>query len=367
MAEVVLRDLTKKYGDVLAVDDISLEVADGEFLSLLGPSGCGKTSTMRMIAGLEDITSGSIEIGGQLVNRLSSANRNVAMAFENYGLYPHMSVFGNVAYPLRVRGKPRRTVEEAVLRVARMLHIDGVLDRKPAELSGGFQQRVSLARALVRDPSVFLMDEPISHLDADLRSVMRAELKRLQQENGATTIYVTHDQLEAMAMADRIAVMNLGSIQQVGTPLEIFNQPANEFVASFIGEPPMNLFDAALVQDDRGDVSIGADEHVVSTISGDRTALLRGLGAGRKVRVGVRPKDFTVGQAGSPAGLAATVRVVEQLIDRVLATVDTPVGRLRIELPADHPIKDGESITLTPLPDRIHLFDPESGRAVVNA
>lgn len=367
MASVTLRNLTKRYGgEVLAVDDISLSVGDGEFLALLGPSGCGKTSTMRMIAGLEPITDGEILIDGRLVNRLSSAERNVAMAFENYGLYPHKTVFGNIAYPLVVRRRSRREIEASVLRVAAMLHIDGVLDRKPAELSGGFQQRVSLARALVREPSVFLMDEPISHLDADLRSVMRGELKRLQKDNGATTIYVTHDQLEAMSMADRIAVMDRGVIQQVGTPLEIFNSPANEFVASFIGEPPMNLFTADLGAIGAGGTPIRIGEHELLLVGGGSG---EGIGnrSDRTIRVGVRPKDFVLQPPASGAGLPAHVRVAETLIDRVLATLDSPAGRLRLELPPGTAIQEGQPVQVAPRPDRIHLFEPETGLAIGTA
>ena len=364
MASVELRNLTKRYGaEVLAVDNISLSVRDGEFLALLGPSGCGKTSTMRMIAGLEDITAGEVLVDGRVVNHLSSAERNVAMAFENYGLYPHKTVFGNIAYPLVVRRRSRQDIEASVLRVAAMLHIDGVLDRKPAELSGGFQQRVSLARALVREPSVFLMDEPISHLDADLRSVMRGELKRLQKDNGATTIYVTHDQLEAMSMADRIAVMHRGVIQQVGTPLEIFNSPANEFVASFIGEPPMNLFTASLGTAPDGGLVVQVGEHELPVASGGP-----GSGIGDRpdqtIRVGVRPKHFVLQTPGSAAGLPAQVRVAETLIDRVLATLDSPAGRLRLELPAGTVLREGERIQVAPRPDRIHLFEPETGIAI---
>jgi ABC-type sugar transport system ATPase subunit len=364
MASVELRNLTKRYGaEVLAVDNISLSVRDGEFLALLGPSGCGKTSTMRMIAGLEEITGGEILVDGRVVNHLSSAERNVAMAFENYGLYPHKTVFGNIAYPLVVRRRSRRDIEASVLRVAAMLHIDGVLDRKPAELSGGFQQRVSLARALVREPSVFLMDEPISHLDADLRSVMRGELKRLQKDNGATTIYVTHDQLEAMSMADRIAVMHRGVIQQVGTPLDIFNSPANEFVASFIGEPPMNLFTADLRTARAGGPVVQVGEHELPVASGGS-----GNGIGDRpdqaIRVGVRPKHFVLQPPGSAAGLPAEVRVAEALIDRVLATLDSPAGRLRLELPAGTVLREGERIQVAPRPDRIHLFEPETGLSI---
>ena len=242
MASLVLDNVSKKYGNVLGVDRISVEVNDGEFVALIGPSGCGKSSTMRMIAGLESITTGSIFIDRVRVNDLRPAARQTAMSFENYGLYPHMTIFENIAYPLKIRKTATESLEAEVVRIARLLHIEELLDSKPKEVSGGVQQRVSLARALVRKPSVFLLDEPLSHLDADLRSLMRGELKRLQKLGGSTMIYVTHDQLEAMTMSDRIIVMNEGRFQQVGTPTDIFHRPSNRFVAWFIGEPAMNLF-----------------------------------------------------------------------------------------------------------------------------
>jgi multiple sugar transport system ATP-binding protein len=242
MAELRLEHVDKTYkGGVQAVKDLNLTVQDGEFLALLGPSGCGKTSTLRMIVGLEEITSGQLFIGDRLMNKLEPNDRNVALAFETYALYPPLSVRENIAFCLRARSLPRDEIGRRVEDVAEMLDITDILDRKPAELGGGQKQRVSLARALVRDPDVFLMDEPLSHLDAAQRAHMRVELKRLHAETGRTTILVTHDQLEAVAMAERIAVMNLGILQQVGTFNDVYNHPVNEFVAGFIGEPPMNF------------------------------------------------------------------------------------------------------------------------------
>ena len=241
MAGVTLKNLTKRWGTFVGVDDQSLEIRDKEFLVLLGPSGCGKTTTMRMIAGLEEPTAGEIWIGDRLVNDDLPKDRDVAMVFQNYGLYPHMSVFDNIAYPLKVRGTPKAEIEPRVQRAAEQVELVDFLKRKPKALSGGQRQRVALARAIVRTPQVFLMDEPLSNLDAKLRVSMRAELKHLSHQLQVTTVYVTHDQIEAMTLADRVAVMNHGRIQQLGTPDEIYNDPANLFVAGFIGSPAMNL------------------------------------------------------------------------------------------------------------------------------
>ncbi|MEL7182618.1 MAG: ATP-binding cassette domain-containing protein, partial [Pseudomonadota bacterium] len=240
MAEIKLNNLTKRWGDFVGVDDQSLHINDQEFLVLLGPSGCGKTTTMRMIAGLEDPTAGEIWIGDRMVNDDLPKDRDVAMVFQNYGLYPHMTIFDNIAYPLRVRGVDKSGIEPRVKKAAEQVELTQFLDRKPKALSGGQRQRVALARAIVRTPKVFLMDEPLSNLDAKLRVTMRAELKHLSRALQITTVYVTHDQIEAMTLADRVAVMKHGVIQQLGTPDEIYNDPANLFVAGFIGSPAMN-------------------------------------------------------------------------------------------------------------------------------
>ncbi|MBC7189910.1 ATP-binding cassette domain-containing protein, partial [Candidatus Aerophobetes bacterium] len=246
MAEVILKGVYKRYGRVEAVKNLNLHIKDKEFFCLLGPSGCGKSSTLRMIAGLEEISEGIIKIGNRIINNLEPKDRDVAMVFENYALYPHMTVYENLSYPLKGRGMTSSEIDKRVRYIAGLLQIAELLDRKPRQLSGGQKQRVALGRAIVRNPQVFLMDEPISHLDAKLRTLMRAELKRLQRELNTTTIYATPDQREAIAMADTIAIINKGEIQQIGTPLEIFNFPANEFVAGFTGEPPMNLFDCSV-------------------------------------------------------------------------------------------------------------------------
>src|SRR5215216_5839948 len=258
MAGVTLREVSKAYGDVVAVDRVSLEVDDGEFVALVGPSGCGKTTTLNLIAGLIDITSGEILLGNRAINDLDPKDRDLAMVFQNYALYPNKTVFENLAFPLRMRKVGKTALDTQVKRTANVLSIEHLLDRHPRQLSGGQQQRVALGRALVRNPQAFLMDEPLSNLDAKLRVQMRAELKRFHQELNATVIYVTHDQLEAVTMADRIAVMHLGVLQQYATPDEIYNRPLNTFVAGFIGSPAMNLLRGRVTTQD-GRVAVAGD------------------------------------------------------------------------------------------------------------
>ncbi len=286
MAGIVLKDLTKRWGDFVAVDNQSLQVNDKEFLVLLGPSGCGKTTIMRMIAGLEDPTGGDILIGDKRVNDDLPKDRDVAMVFQNYGLYPHMSVFENIAYPLKVRGTARSEIEPRVRKAAEQVELLELLARRPKALSGGQRQRVALARAIVRRPQVFLMDEPLSNLDAQLRVTMRAELKHLSHMLQITTVYVTHDQIEAMTLADRVAVMNKGRIQQLATPEDIYNDPANLFVAGFIGSPAMNLI-AGRVAAGRFITSGGFDLAALNTADRDGVIL------------GVRPEDISIVEPGN--------------------------------------------------------------------
>lgn len=365
MATIVLKDVVKRYPNgVIGVDGVSLEIADGEFLAILGPSGCGKTSTLRMIAGLEEITEGSIFIGGVKVNDFTSSQRNAAMAFENYGLYPHRTVFGNIAYPLQIRKVPQPEIERKVIEITRLLDIEDHLDEKTGALSGGVRQRVSLARALVREPSVFLLDEPISHLDAELRSTMRGELKRLHEMNKATAIYVTHDQLEALAMAGRIAVMDQGKLEQVGTPEDVFYRPANRFVASFIGEPPMNLIPARVQPSDQG-VLVTVGDHRFTEVTGRYASLVldsvQKNGGG--VNVGVRPPDFELRDQGGE-GLAGFVRLREGIGEVVLLTLEAGDLKLRIETPRDLAVSEGDTVVLQPRADRLHLFESSSGNAI---
>ena len=249
MTTLSIRNLTKKYGDLTALEDFSLEISSGEFMVLLGPSGCGKTTVLRCIAGLTDITSGEIYIGSELVTKIPPKDRDVAMVFQNYSLYPHMNVYNNIAFPLKMRKVHKDKINESVHKIARLLNIDNLLDRKPKEISGGQMQRVALGRALVREPKIFLMDEPLSNLDAKLRTEMRVEIKKLQEKVGITTLYITHDQAEAMSMADNVGIMDSGKLLQLDSPQKVYTEPANRFVASFIGVPPMNFIKFKIIKE----------------------------------------------------------------------------------------------------------------------
>ncbi|MCB9161290.1 MAG: ABC transporter ATP-binding protein [Caldilineaceae bacterium] len=367
MAEVRLEHIHKIYkGGVEAVKDLNLTINDGEFLALLGPSGCGKTSTLRMIVGLEEITRGELYIGDRLMNRLEPNERNVALAFETYALYPPLPVRENIAFCLRARSVPKDEINRRVQEVADILDIGGILDRKPAELGGGQKQRVSLARALVRDPDVFLMDEPLSHLDAAQRAHMRVELKRLHARTGRTTILVTHDQLEAVAMAERIAVMNFGVLQQVGTFDEVYNHPVNEFVAGFIGEPPMNFL-ACRPTAQGDDLFLHADDDSFNILL---PPALRDKVNRRKVdrlHLGIRPTDFQLanGHAVDTAlGLNAHVRTYESLGEE--GQLAASVGATEV-LAVTEPflsLERGQDITLHMRTDRVHLFDAATELAI---
>ena len=293
MAEVSFKDVDKFYENgVHAVQGLSLEIGDGEFLVLVGPSGCGKTTALRMAAGLEDISDGTLSIGGRVVNNLSPKERDVAMVFQNYALYPHLSVADNIAFGLRLRKEPRKTIEERVAWAAKMLDLTPYLARRPKELSGGQRQRVAMGRAIVRQPQAFLMDEPLSNLDAKLRVQMRADISKLQRDLGTTTIYVTHDQVEAMTMGDRVAVMSQGVLQQVDTPQQLYDRPANLFVAGFIGTPPMNLIECnVIVQKDTVALRIGGQQLPVPEAALGRYPALRGA-PGRRIVVGLRAGDL---------------------------------------------------------------------------
>lgn len=366
MAELRLEHIYKTYkGNVEAVKDLNLTVRDGEFLALLGPSGCGKTSTLRMIVGLEEITGGEMYIGSRLVNKLEPNQRNVALAFETYALYPPLSVWDNIAFCLRARKMPKAEIQRRVNEVANILDIGDILDRKPAELGGGQKQRVSLARALVRDPDVFLMDEPLSHLDAAQRAHMRVELKRLHAHTGRTTILVTHDQLEAVAMAQRIAVMNFGVLQQVGTFEEVYNHPANEFVAGFIGEPPMNFLTCQPVSK--------SDELELHTTDGALKLRLpdvlrqKVLASNAKtIDLGIRPVHFEVAPSANGNGLTLSGRVhtYESLGEEGQLSVDVGKNNLLVVTPPDIRLARGETVTLRLRSDRIHLFDGTTQRAL---
>ncbi len=346
MAQVVLKDVEKRWANFVAVSRQSFTVADGEFLVLLGPSGCGKTTTMRMVAGLEEPSSGQIWIGDRCVNDVMPKDRDIAMVFQNYGLYPHLTVGENIAYPLRVRGVPRGERELRVAQAACKVELDGLLHRRPRELSGGQRQRVALARAIVRTPAVFLMDEPLSNLDAKLRVTMRAEIKHLQAELGITTIYVTHDQIEAMTLAHRVAVMKNGVVQQIAPPAEVYDHPANLFVAGFIGSPPMNLITGALAD----------GTFVAPGVS------LPGAGRGSRdaVVLGVRPECLSLTATGD-GHMAGTVFTTELTGEAVLVTAQIGPARVIARTERGFSAAGNASVGLLADPRQLHLFDAESG------
>ncbi|MCY3879388.1 MAG: sn-glycerol-3-phosphate ABC transporter ATP-binding protein UgpC [Rhodobacteraceae bacterium] len=350
MAEIQLRNVSKRWGDFTGVQSFDLTIADREFLVLLGPSGCGKTTTMRMIAGLEDITEGEIWIDGRVVNDLDPKDRDVAMVFQSYGLYPNMNVYENIRFPLKVRKVDRDSHDERVMRAAGMVELTEFMHRKPAELSGGQRQRVALARAIVREPNVFLMDEPLSNLDAKLRVSTRAQIKNLSHELKVTTIYVTHDQIEAMTLADRVVVMNRGIVQQVGTPADIYDRPENTFVAGFIGSPAMNLIE--------GEISGGVFTTDVVRIEGlpDKDG---------RVTLGFRAEDAEVVQR--TAEINAPVYTVELLGEATMLTMRVGDVLVSVKAAKDHQSGIGEMISVAVPPQICHLFDSETGTVIREA
>jgi multiple sugar transport system ATP-binding protein len=386
MAEITLEKLTKVYGDgTRAVSDLDLEIEDGEFVVLVGPSGCGKTSALRMVAGLEPITEGRVLIGGEVVNKLPPKDRDVAMIFQNYALYPHMSAFENMAFGLKLRGMKRERRRERVSGTAKTLGLAEVLPKKPRTLSGGQRQRVAMGRAIVREPRAFLMDEPLSNLDAKLRVEMRAEIARLQRELGVTTIYVTHDQVEAMTLGDRVAILRDGVLQQVAKPQELYDRPRNLFVAEFIGSPAMNLVGADLLSSNGGfaakfgDVSLPVGERVLSS----RPALP--TFEGRRLILGVRPEDIEDAAFGDGARLGTVVDIREDMGSEVYVHFDpgarmvagedvrAAVGEDAAEvkgsawvarLDRDTTAAERSRIELAVDTNRLHFFDPETGDAI---
>jgi len=361
MAEVVLDNVVKQYGDVVAVDHVSFTIDDGEFIALVGPSGCGKTTTLNMVAGLIELTSGTITIGGKVVNDLDPKDRDIAMVFQNYALYPSKSVADNLAFPLQMRKVPRSEIDVRVKKAAETLSITHLLNRKPRQLSGGQQQRVALGRALMRNPKAFLMDEPLSNLDAMLRVQMRSELKRLHQELATTVIYVTHDQMEAMTMADRIAVMSNGVVQQLGAPDEIYERPANMFVAGFVGSPAMNFLQGQVVSDDGATVIRGDGWDLPLTPANERRARASTTGS---VIVGARHANLTVLPESATTGLPARVYTVEPTGD--LTYVHVWLGRQLLVASADGRYRAAadQPIRLDFDQDRLYLFDAETQQAL---
>jgi multiple sugar transport system ATP-binding protein len=362
MAEVVIENVTKVYpGGVAAVKDASLTVGDHEFLVLVGPSGCGKSTLLRMVAGLEEITEGTIRIGGRVVNDVPPKDRDIAMVFQDYALYPHMTVAENMAFGLKMRKYPRDEIRSRVGEAAGILDLEGYLDRLPKQLSGGQRQRVAVGRAIVRKPAAFLFDEPLSNLDAKLRVEMRAELKKLHSKLRTTTIYVTHDQVEAMTLGERIVVLKDGVIQQVGEPLSLYDRPANRFVAGFLGTPPMNFLDGSVKRADGGFVF--ADGHARIRLPDAATAALAGS-EGQTVELGIRPEKIEVLDAPAPAGgaIEAQVEVVEPLGNETLVHFRTPKQAIIAMVDAHRPVRAGAKMWLSAPPDRLHVFDKESGK-----
>jgi len=361
MARVVLKDVCKSYGSTPVVFDVNLSIADGEFMVLVGPSGCGKTTTLRMVAGLEEITSGELFIAEKRVNDVHPKDRDIAMVFQSYALYPHMTVHENMSFGLRLRKFPKDEIEKRVRDAAETLGLTQYLARKPKALSGGQRQRVAMGRAIVRNPAVFLFDEPLSNLDAKFRVQMRVDLKMMQRRLNTTTVYVTHDQTEAMTLADRIAVMADGRVRHAGTPQEVYDSPADRFVAGFIGSPAMNFL--------TGTVASGPVVRTSTLLiepSARHLEALKGL-AGASVTVGIRPGDVSVGgSAGAPNVLAGRVAVVEHLGSEKFAYVETPDGVVTIRVPADEPLREGDTGTFTVRADKLHVFGPDE-RNVLSA
>jgi multiple sugar transport system ATP-binding protein len=353
MSTITFDHVVKDYGDVHVVKDMNIEIGDGEFMVLVGPSGCGKTTALRMIAGLEEITAGTLKIGDRVVNDIAPKDRDIAMVFQSYALYPHMTVYDNLAFGLKLRKVPKAEIERRVKEAAETIQLQNLLQRKPKELSGGQRQRVALGRAIVREPAAFLMDEPLSNLDAKLRVQTRAEIARLHQRLKTTTVYVTHDQVEAMTMGQRIAVMNAGILQQVGSPQSLYDSPANRFVAGFIGSPAMNFVDVE-VADGR---LRGAGDWSVPMPTGRES-----LSNGQKIVAGFRPEHLEIGEAsGDRAAFRARADVVEYLGNEELLHVNAADQDVVAIVDSDHRVRPGDIVELTLPIEKLHIFDAETG------
>ena len=355
MPGVSIRQVRKSFGSTEVIRGVDIEILDGDFTVIVGPSGCGKSTLLRLIAGLERIDGGEIAIGDRVVNDLQAKERDVAMVFQNYALYPHMTAARNIGYALRIARRPKAEIRERVERVARILGIEDLLERKPSQLSGGQRQRVAMGRAIIRNPEVFLFDEPLSNLDARLRGQMRVEIKRLHEELSATSIFVTHDQVEAMTMADRLVVMNEGIIEQIGTPREVYRRPSSAYVADFIGAPAMNFL-SARIADDGSHVDVGAAGRIgLPQRSGARLA-------GREVTLGIRPEDLRLAANGEEAALTVELLYIEDLGAARLLHCSAAGGELIVHTHDEGNTRPGKGLRVAVDADRLHFFDPEQGR-----
>jgi multiple sugar transport system ATP-binding protein len=361
LARILLKNVTKRFGEVIAINKLSLEAKDKEFLVLLGPSGCGKTTALRCIAGLETPDEGEIYIGDRLVNNLSPKDRNIAMVFQSYALYPHMTVFKNLAFPLENAKVPKKEIERRVRQVAKLLKIEALLDRKPRQLSGGQQQRVALGRAIIREPHAFLMDEPLSNLDAKLRVYMRAELKKLQKELGVTTIYVTHDQVEAMTMGDKIAILNEGVLQQFDPPSKVYSHPANVFVAGFVGSPPTNFFDCILTEEGVLDA-----KEFRYYLSKDLLEAAKNA-TSNEIILGVRPQDIRVyrGLKAKKNMIEASLYTTEPLGDMMILDLQIGDYIVKVVVSPDFEVDTARKLWLSFPENKIYLFDKKTGKALI--
>jgi multiple sugar transport system ATP-binding protein len=363
MAKVVLKNVLKCFGAVRAVDSINLEVKDKEFLTLLGPSGCGKTTTLRIIAGLEKADKGEIYIGDKLVNDVPPQERDIAMVFQSYALYPHMSVYDNIAFGLRMRKLPEEEIRKRVKEVAEILKITEFLDRKPKQLSGGQQQRVALGRAIARHPKVFLLDEPLSNLDAKLRVHMRVELKKMQEELATTTIYVTHDQAEAMTMSKRVAIMNEGKIQQLDSPQKIYDKPVNLFVAGFVGSPPMNFIDFSL-KEENGEIICDAGDFKFEIPKWLKKLILE-KAMGPELKLGIRPEDVIVFEKEGRKRIESEVYTVQPMGSHKLVTLKIGGNLVVAQTPNEFSLNEGEKAGMAFNMERMHIFDKKTGVTIV--
>jgi len=367
MAEVILKDITKIYdGGVKAVDKVNIDIKDREFVILVGPSGCGKSTTLRMVAGLEDISGGDLLIDGEIMNDVAPKDRNIAMVFQNYALYPHMTVYDNMAFGLKIRKQPKDEINRAVHEAAKILDIEELLDRKPKALSGGQRQRVAVGRAIVRDPKVFLFDEPLSNLDAKLRGQMRVEISSLHTRLQATMIYVTHDQTEAMTMGDKIVVMKGGVIQQIGSPLHLYNRPINRFVAGFIGSPPMNLVTMNITEKNGGLVAQDKEDgaSLVFKVPSELADSLKAY-VGKEILFGIRPEDviYTT-KPEADNNIEAKVEVIEPLGSETNLYINPGHHQLIVRTEPIHTFEVGDTVNFSIKPEKVHFFDIDTEKSI---